>query len=288
MLVSRSQRLASFALVCLSICILACPHKSSLALAQTQMASAEQKLTEEEMKIFLLKAKVVKSKPTPKGVTSPTRLTLSDGKMTHDGGFQSVDIHKPFEQFNDGTNEMNFRDSYQFNIAAYELAKLLGLESMMPVTVARKWNGNEGSLTWWLDTNKECMDEGERIKKSIQPPDSGAWERQMDAMFVFKELVYDKDRNATNALIGPNWELYMIDFSRAFRLYKELGKPLTLRRCSRQLLEKLRHLDAAEVERVTKKHITKGEIKPLMIRRDKIVAYFEEQITQKGESAVLY
>ena len=50
-------------------------------------------------------------------------------------------------QFNDGHVEINFVDSYKYNIAAYGIAELLGLDDMMPVYVERKWNGNIPSPT---------------------------------------------------------------------------------------------------------------------------------------------
>ena len=210
---------------------------------------------------------------------------MSDGKITHDGSFQPIDESKPSADLGPRGTELNFRDSYHYNIAAYELAKLLGLEKMMPVYVERKWNGQVGSLSWWL---KVKMDEGERKKQKIEPPDAEAWNKQMHRMRVFAQLVYDTDRNLTNVLIGENWELYMIDFTRAFRLHPTLENAKNLERCDRQLLEKLRQLDAAEVERKTKPHLTKGEIKALMARRDKIVAYFQQLVAEKGETAVLY
>jgi hypothetical protein len=49
--------------------------------------------------------------------------------------------------------ELNFVDSYKFNIAAYQLAELLGLNDMLPVYVERKWHGDTGSLSWWLPGN---------------------------------------------------------------------------------------------------------------------------------------
>lgn len=107
-------------------------------------ASEERTLTKEEMKQFLLNAKVVDSKHTGKGVTSPWRLTLSDGTVTHDAGFQAIDEHKTKMEFADGTVEMNFVDSYKYNVAAYVLAELLGLEDLLPVYVERKWNGQPG------------------------------------------------------------------------------------------------------------------------------------------------
>ena len=237
------------------------------------------------MRQFLLTAKVISFKQSKKGITNPYRLTLSDGKITHDGSFQPIDESKPSADLGPRGTELNFRDSYHYNIAAYELAKLLGLEKMMPVYVERKWNGQVGSLSWWL---KVKMDEGERKKQKIEPPDAEAWNKQMHRMRVFAQLVYDTDRNLTNVLIGENWELYMIDFTRAFRLHPTLENAKNLERCDRQLLEKLRQLDAAEVERKTKPHLTKGEIKALMARRDKIVAYFQQLVAEKGETAVLY
>ena len=42
---------------------------------------------------------------------------------------------------------------------------------------------------------------------------------------VFDQLVYDTDPNLTNVLIGEDWKIWRIDFSRAFRLDKNLKKP---------------------------------------------------------------
>jgi hypothetical protein len=270
---------------CLAVTFMAASAKPNPAQDQTQATGIQQNLTDEEKKNFLLTAKIIRSKQSSKGITRPYTLTLSDGKLTHDAGFQSVDEFSSEERFDNGTTELNFRDTYHYNIAAYELAKLLGLESMMPVTVERKYDGKSGSLSWWLNVK---MDEGERLKKGLHSPDAEVWNRQMYRKRVFAELVYDVDPNLTNVLIGENWELYMIDFTRAFRLHENLAHPKDLVRCDRQLLEKLRQLDAAEIERVTKPHLEKVRIKALMKRRDKIVAHFEQQIAQKSESEILY
>jgi hypothetical protein len=34
---------------------------------------------------------------------------------------------------------------------------------------------------------------------------------------VFDELVYDRDPNLTNVLIGEDWTVWRVDFSRAFQ-----------------------------------------------------------------------
>ena len=176
-------------------------------------------------------------------------------------------------------------DSYLYNIAAYRFARMLGLQSMMPVTVERKWNGMIGSLSWWLPHQ---MDEGKRMQENIRPPDVAAHNRQMHKMRVFTELVYDTDRNIGNVLIGENWEVYMIDFTRAFRQYRDLKDAGNLVRCSRDLLSKLQQLDQDALEKETDGFLNKEEIKAVMARRDLIVALFRKLISEKGEAAVLY
>jgi hypothetical protein len=156
---------------------------------------------------------------------------------------------------------------------------------MIPVTVERSWERKTGSLSWWL---KVKMDERDRIEKHIHPPDSEAWNAQMHRKRVFAHLVYDTDPNLTNVLIGENWEIYMIDFSRAFRLREDLANVDDLVHCDRQLLERLRQLNAADVQHAVKNHLSSEEVKTLMKRRDKLVAHYEQLIAQKGEDAVLY
>jgi hypothetical protein len=248
-------------------------------------AADETTLTKDQIKTFLLKAKVVGSKQTSKGITSPWRLTLSDGTITHDASFQAIDEHKTNVTMASGKVEMIFVDSYKYNIAAYALAELLGLDDMLPVYVERSWKGNPGSLSWWLSVK---MDEEERVKQKITPPDPDAWDNQMYKVRVFDQLVYDNDPNLTNVLIGQDFKIWRVDFSRAFRLFKDLRNPKDLVRCDRQLFEKLKRLDASELTEKTKHYLTKEEVKGVMARRDKIVAQFQQMISEKGEKEVLY
>ena len=253
--------------------------------ALVHVAAQELNLTEEQIHQSLAKVKIMKSKNTPKGITSPWRLTLSDGQLTHDAAYQSINETQRRVDFPSGNTEFNFRDSYHFNIAAHEIDNLLGIGDMLPVCVERKWRGQSGSLCWWLPAK---MDEASRKQDNIQPPDSNAWNQQVNKMWVFSDLVYDTDRNQTNMLITEDWKLYMIDFSRAFRYSSELLEPGHLTMCGRQFLEALRRLNEAEVLQETKLHLSKSDVKSLMARRDKIVTLFEKTISQKGEEAVLY
>jgi len=246
---------------------------------------ADDSLTKDQMKQFLASAKVVASKHTKKGVTDPWRLTLSDGSTTHEGIFQAIDVHKATMQFADGTTEINFVDSYKYNVAAYQISELVGVDDMIPVYVERKWNGQVGSISWLVPVK---FDESDRLKQKISAPDTDAWNKQMYRVRVFDELVYDNDPNLTNVLIGEDWKIWRVDFSRAFRLSKDVKSTNNLVKCDRQLLDKLKALTEAEVLQKTKNTLTKAEVQAVMARRDKIVAYFQKLVAQKGESEVLY
>ena len=117
-------------------------------------ASAESTQVLDAQAAFLKSAKVVRSRPIGKGVTGALRLTLTDGRLTHDAAFQSVEQRasaRDISQGNRRAGELLFADSYHYNIAAWEISKLLGLDHMMPVTIERWHNGSAGALSWWVD-----------------------------------------------------------------------------------------------------------------------------------------
>ena len=268
----QGSKLAAVALLCLI-----CPY--------FVRAADQTTFTKEQIKNFLLTAKVVKSEPSSKGITHTLRLTLTDGTVTHDASFQAVDEHQALKQL-PGGNEVGFVDSYKYNIAAYRLAELIGMDDVLPVYVERKWQGNPGSLSWWLPVK---MDEEERRKKNLKAPDLDAWNNQMYKIRVFDQLVDDTDANLTNVLIGEDWKIWRIDFTRAFRSQKDLKDPqANLVRCDRQLLEKLKTLDGKELAEKTKHYLDKDDVKAVMARRDKIVEHFQKLVAEKGENAVLY
>jgi hypothetical protein len=242
-------------------------------------------LSKEQIKQFLLTAKIVGSHSSKKGVTDTQRLTLSDGTITHDASFQAVDEHTNVKKFADGHSEVRFVDSYKYNIAAYILAELVGFDDMMPVYVERKYQGKNGSLSWWLPVK---MDEAERFTKKIEVPDPDAWNNQMYKLRVFDELVYDNDPNLTNVLISADWKIWRIDFSRGFRTAHSLRDPKDLVRCDRHMFEQLKALNADEFTAKAKNYLTKDEIQAVMARRDLIVQFFQKKIAEKGETAVLY
>jgi hypothetical protein len=238
-----------------------------------------------QMEHFLLTAKVVRSRSVSTGVTGTQRATLDDGKLTHDASVQTVDISKPTFQTAAGT-ELNFRDSYKYNIAAYRLDRMLGLE-MIPVSVQRTVKGKTGAVTWWVD-NVQMM-EKQRYQKKVDAPDPDSWNDQMYQVRVFNELVYNTDANLGNLLITDDWKLRMVDFSRAFRLQKELRDPKNLTNCrlDRRVYDGLRRLNEESLTQRLRDVLRSNEISAVLARRDRILAHFDEQIAQRGEQAVI-
>jgi hypothetical protein len=118
----------------------------------------------------------VNSKQLGKGITHPWRLTPSNGELTRDAAFQPVDERKAVMEFADGHKELNLVDSYHYDIAAYELAKLLGMSDMLPVTAERRWKDQVGALSWWIPSK---WDEKMRHEQHLSPPDNDAWNKQM-------------------------------------------------------------------------------------------------------------
>ena len=257
--------------------------------AQTVATAPAPQLTVEQMKDFLKNARIIRTRTTSKGVTAPKRLTLSDGVVTHDAVFQSVDEKQMVASLSGGgrssSTELNFVDSYRYNLAAYALAGLLGLDYMMPVHVERRWSGTTGSMSWFVET---LMDESDRLKKKIQPPNPTEWNYQMYRMRVFTALVRDTDRNLTNVLITPDWKVVMIDFTRGFRLQPELMYNKDLARMDRSLWAKLQALEKAAVKTAVGDWLTNSEVDAMMKRRDLLVAHFNKLIAESGEEKVLY
>jgi hypothetical protein len=259
----------------------------SLAVASFLLAAQEPNFTEQQKIDFMQQADIIASHSVPIGITHPPRLTLSDGKVTHDASFQTVDERAPLRQMADGTTILNFRDDWRFNIAGYRVAKLIGLDDMVPVYTERKWQGKQGSLSWWVPN--VMFDERERItKRHVSAPDLDAWNRQMYDLRVLTQLFYDQDINLTNVLIDKDWKIWRIDFTRAFAEFKSLPAPKDLVMCRKDVYQKLKELNYDQVFAATQPYLSKGQAKAVIARRDKIVQIFDQLIAQNGENNVLF
>jgi hypothetical protein len=232
-------------------------------------------LTPQQQEEFLSKAKIEQSKDAKKGTTGTLRVTLTDGAFTHDASVQTIDESKQFF-----LNEIGFKDSYKFNIAGWKVARLVGIEDMVPPSVKRTFEGKPAAYTWWIDN--VMMDETERRAKNTQAPDINTWNQENNIMQVFDQLIYNVDRNQTNMLIDQGWHLWLIDHSRSFRVGKTLKDPTALKMIDRTMLAKMKTLDEAALAKELGKDVTKTEIQGLLARRDLSVKVFEA----KGDNAL--
>lgn len=243
--------------------------------------------TAEAREAFLAKADVIAARQVGKGVTKPWRLTLKHGDVVQDAAFQDVDAEKEEVRFRSGRSERNFRDFYGYNIAAYRLARLLGYDDLVPVSVERVWKGRRGALTWWVDKK---WDEDERVAEGVQPPDLPAWEQQLYRARAFTALVADTDRNQGNQLVTADFHLWLIDFTRAFRHTMDLKTPTLLRRIDRRFYDRLKALRQEDVEAALARWLDPQSRKALLARRDALVEHFAVLADQRDDnrSAVFY
>ena len=220
------------------------------------------------------------------GVTRPKRVELTDGQRTCYAVFKTIDKRAPMKKFVDGTTELQFSDRYRYEIAAYELDKLLGL-GIVPPTVERRIARETGSLCLWVEGS---ITEWERLKvRDIHPPDMAAWNNQMYTIWLFQQLICDTDfKNINNLLVTPDWKIYKIDSSRAFRNRKRLRREESLERFSRPVLDSLRALSREQLKTHLRQCLSKEQIKALWVRRGLILELAERRVAELGEDAVLF
>jgi hypothetical protein len=214
------------------------------------------------------------------------RLTLSDGVHTCRAAWKTIDEFKPgATEMAGGSFEVDVRDSYKCEIAAYELDKLIGLD-LVPPTVEREIQGEHGSLQLWVEG---VTTEYERIRRKVRIPDPEAWNQQMYKVRLLHRLTYNTDyRNLRNVLVDPAFRIYAIDFSRAFRKYDMLQNDKALARFSRSALDGLRRLDKPTLEAKVGRWLAAADIAAVLKRRDRILALAQRLVAEKGEDAVLY
>jgi hypothetical protein len=240
--------------------------------------------SEAEMLDFLRTANVVSATRIGGGINNPRKLVLEKNGVTADAVFRDVNEEKSSPTFGGGRNALFFKDSYVFEPAAYELAMMLGLDNVPPATL-RKYDRTNGSIQLFIEN---VITERKELEEHLQPPDDQEWKKQVQMMNVFDALIYNVDRNRGNIIITPDWRLWMIDHSRAFRRNTDLQSQSPINQCERQLYAKLKALDEKEVRKRLKEYLTTFELDALFTRRKLLLERIDKLIAEKGENQVLY
>ncbi len=240
-----------------------------------------------ELLAFLRDAEIVEVEAMPTdvtGVTGARRVTLASGETVARAAFHEHHIVRTRQRLVDGTLVVHFRDTYLSQVAAWEMARMLGIENTPP-TVVRVVGGATGSLQLWIE---ESITERERRARGLLFPDRIRAYRQVYDMDIFDALINNRDRSQGNFLWTDDWRLWMVDHTRAFGRERKIVKPRSVRRCSRRLWQALQELDAREVDERLEPYMGRPERSALMARRDEIVRRLEEKIAAEGESQVLF
>jgi Phosphatidylinositol 3- and 4-kinase len=222
---------------------------------------------------WLRDAAIVEVEDVGQGVTKPRKATLKEGDVV---------FHAAYKPIKRGRHS-GYWESYQAEVAAYELDKLLGLD-MVPPTVVRRVESDLGSLQLWM--------EGCKVYKSVesQTPNTPEFSHQISRMKVFDNLIFNDDRNAGNFLVDSSWNVVLIDHSRAFLDRKDLlkGESKLPASFDRKLVERLRALRFEGLEAAMKDLLDKGQIEALLARRDKLLKRMDDLVAKQGEARVLF
>ena len=223
-----------------------------------------------EFEDYLRAAPIERVEKVPIGVTRPERGFFAPGGLAASAAVK----HLPMGQ------RSGFWEAYKSEIAAYELDRMLGLD-MVPVTVERRVGSNLASVQLWVEGCKHVKD----VDQSACPRPID-WAKQVCRQKVFDNLIANIDRNAGNLLVDGEWNLVLIDHSRAFAQNKmPFEKEMT--RIDRELLARLKTLDEAGLMKHVRPWVLgNGPVRDILKRRDKIVAHFERLARERGEAAV--
>ena len=234
----------------------------------------------EDLENFLRTAEIVDSKGLPIGITAPRKVTMILNGETRYAVLKTFEEFKDIMKFADGRIDVNFQDTWKAEIAAYEIDKIVGL-GMVPATVERTYKGAKGSVQIWVDS---IMSEAAHKKNKVVVGNLELFNQMMYKARLFDNLVYNTDRNLENLLITKDWEIILIDHSRAFRPSHMLKTPKDLEKLSRSLLEGIGRLNQKNLADKTGKYLTKPLIEGILKRRDEILSLAKKQVAQKGEA----
>ncbi len=241
---------------------------------------------------FLKTAPIISSEEIGEGVTKPFRVTLKKG-----------DVEAKAAWKNPSGIQNGFLEGWQYEIAAYRLDKLIGL-NMIPVAVERELNGKPGALSLWATNQYSLL---KVMEQNIEIP-AAAQEKVENMKYVtraFDSLIANEDRTQQNVLFTKDWRTILIDHSRSFRSSKEFtdklmngkngikrkmatGEPFLFRKLPRSFVEGVKALDFNSIKNAVGPYLTDKEIEAVLKRKTLLLAEINDMIREKGEARVLY
>ncbi|HSR50142.1 MAG TPA: hypothetical protein VLV83_04895 [Acidobacteriota bacterium] len=239
---------------------------------------------DEEILEFLKSGEIVSMKKVGIGVTGVDKVRLSKDGVDLNAVFRDVRIYKPQHFEDDGSITVHFRDDYIFELAAYRLGRLLGLDNIPPV-VKRRIGNREGTLQLWIE---DAVMEGTRIKKNLRPPLNMTWRLRWNTLYIFDYLIGNGDRNLGNILYDPQWKMWMIDHTRAFRLLFDPEDMERIKLCPRPLYQALKRLDRETLDEHLGDLLGGNELKAVEKRRLELIQYLDDLIDRKGAEMILH
>jgi len=193
-------------------------------------------MSDGEIEDLLQHGEITRVEDLDVGITKPKRVTLHQGERKIRAVFKSLDTHpklksKPWKR------SSNKNDRYVYDLVAYKLDRLLGFD-MVPPAVIRTIDGHKGVLQYWIE---HAITEKDRRSKSIDYTGECTPSSQFTLMNVFDALIYNEDRNLSNVLYTRrDWDLWLIDHTRAFRGYIRI--PNYLRKARFDMTPQLRDM----------------------------------------------
>jgi hypothetical protein len=103
-------------------------------------------------------------------------------------------------------------------------------------------------------------------------------------MKMFDNLIANIDRNAGNLLVDADWNLFLIDHSRAFVTDTKLRNELT--RVDRELWDRMLALDEPTLTNALGAWIDRGSIRAMLKRRDAMKKAIDALVSHSSEAAV--
>jgi hypothetical protein len=231
---------------------------------------------------FLRTAEVIQTEKIGEGINNPLKVLLEKDGVTAHAIFRDVRVSERQAVFRDEIVN-NFRDDAIFEVAAFELASMIGIESVPP-TVPRRVKGKRGSLQLWIES---AMSEKKRLQEGKAVADMALWRRQNETLLLFDNLIANDDRNLGNILHDPAGKVWFIDHTRAFRTRKEILEANRIQRCDRVIWEKLLELTRKDLDEKLDEFLTRWQITSILERRDLLVVHLQKRIDRWGEDRVL-